>query len=46
MNLIFDFLFLAAVLRGLGLHVSDVQVSQYAEITKVRPNSINYQSYM
>ena len=43
-NLIFEFLFLAAVLRGIGLHVWDVQVSQYAEITKVCSNSINYQS--
>ena len=35
MNIIFEFLFLAAVLSGVGYHLWDVQVSKYAELTKV-----------
>ena len=35
MNIIFQSVFLAAVQSGVGRHVWDVQVSKYAELTKV-----------
>ncbi len=35
MNIIYDFLLLAAVLTGFGHHVWDVQLSEYEELAKV-----------